>query len=117
LLFSGGPAPAQSQAQHQREEYPSPSHSGEYNRETPCWQRKETGRRISGCSTKFFSHTGVKGIWAWITNELINQLRRELWAQALSPQHFSDFMAEGHPDQKSEKCDVPLVSAAFPSVN
>lgn len=51
------------------------------------------------------------------TAELINQLRRELWSEALNPQHFSDFMAEGHPDQKSEKCDVPLASAAFLSVN
>ena len=29
------------------------------------------------------------------TNELINQLRRELWSQALNPEHFSNFTAAG----------------------
>jgi hypothetical protein len=51
------------------------------------------------------------------TNELINQLRRELWAKSLSAQHFPDFMSDGTPDAKSEKCEVPLASAAFLSVN
>jgi hypothetical protein len=51
------------------------------------------------------------------TTELINQLRRELWSQALNPTHFSDFMCQSHPDQKSEKCDVPLASAVFLSSN
>ena len=51
------------------------------------------------------------------TNELINQLRRELWADALNPQHFSDFMTGPPREQKSENCDVPLASAAFLSTN
>ena len=51
------------------------------------------------------------------TNELINQLRRELWSEALHSKHFSDFMSSGDADQKSEKCEVPLASAAFLSVN
>ena len=51
------------------------------------------------------------------TSELINQLRRELWSEALNAEHFSDFMSSGASDQKSEKCEVPLASAAFLSVN
>ena len=47
------------------------------------------------------------------TSELINQLRRELWADALNPKHFSDFMTGSSAQQKSEKCAVPLASAAF----
>jgi hypothetical protein len=51
------------------------------------------------------------------TNELINQLRRELWAAALKPDHSPDFVCERPPDQKCQKCDVPLSSAAFLSLN
>ncbi len=51
------------------------------------------------------------------TSELINQLRRELWADALTPKHFSDFTSGTSADQKSEKCDIPLASAAFLSSN
>ncbi len=51
------------------------------------------------------------------TNELINQLRRELWAAALGPDHSPQFTSHGPPDQKSQKCDVPLRSAAFLSLN
>jgi hypothetical protein len=51
------------------------------------------------------------------TNELINQLRRELWARAISPAHFSDFMSNGDTNKKSEKPSVPLNSAAFLSLN
>jgi len=51
------------------------------------------------------------------TSELINQLRRELWADALTPKHFSDFSSGTSADQKSEKCDIPLASAAFLSSN
>ncbi len=51
------------------------------------------------------------------TNELINQLRREMWAQALSPAHFSDFNSSSSPDQKCQKSEVPLRSAAFLSLN
>lgn len=51
------------------------------------------------------------------TNELINQLRRELWARAISPAYFSDFMSNGDTNKKSEKPSVPLNSAAFLSLN
>lgn len=51
------------------------------------------------------------------TSELINQLRRELWAEALNPEHFSDFMSHATPDQNSEKCEISLAAAAFLSVN
>lgn len=51
------------------------------------------------------------------TNELINQLRRELWSAALNPTHFSHFMSSRPPDQKCEKSNVPLSSAAFLSLN
>ena len=51
------------------------------------------------------------------TGELINQLRRELWAAALNPEHSPDFVLNRSPDQKSQKCDVPLSSAAFLSLN
>jgi hypothetical protein len=51
------------------------------------------------------------------TSELINQLRRELWAEALNPVHLSDFTAGCSADVKSEKCDVPLASSIFLSTN
>lgn len=37
------------------------------------------------------------------TNELINQLRIELWASSLRPAHFSDFMTAPSTDQKASK--------------
>jgi hypothetical protein len=51
------------------------------------------------------------------TNELINQLRRELWSEALKPEHFPYFTSRGAPDLKSLKCTVPLQSALFLSLN
>jgi hypothetical protein len=51
------------------------------------------------------------------TNELINQLRRELWATSLNPAHFSHFISTSASDKKCEKSDVPLNSAAFLSLN
>lgn len=51
------------------------------------------------------------------TNELINQLRRELWATALNPAHFPHFMSNRAPDKKCEKSNVPLNSAVFLSLN
>lgn len=47
------------------------------------------------------------------TSELINQLRRELWQEAINPAHLSDFTSDDAPEQKSEKCPVPLASALF----
>ncbi len=51
------------------------------------------------------------------TNELINQLRREMWSAALAPIHFSHFSSEGAPAQKCQKLPVPLRSALFLSLN
>jgi hypothetical protein len=51
------------------------------------------------------------------TNELINQLRRELWSEALNSSHFADFTSTAPPDQNSEKCAVPFQAAAFLSMN
>lgn len=51
------------------------------------------------------------------TNELINQLRRELWSAALNPTHFPHFTSADPPDQKCEKSPVPLNSAGFLSLN
>jgi hypothetical protein len=51
------------------------------------------------------------------TNELINQLRREMWATAIRNPHFSDFTTKGSPEQKSEKCPVPAESAILLSLS
>ena len=50
------------------------------------------------------------------TNELINQLRIELWASSLRPGHFSDFMNVTPADQKSEKCELNPAAAMFSCV-
>jgi DDE superfamily endonuclease len=50
------------------------------------------------------------------TNELINQLRIELWASALQPGHFSDFITRVSPDEKSEKYKFNPAPAMFSSV-
>jgi hypothetical protein len=51
------------------------------------------------------------------TNELINQLRRELWSAALGPADFSHFSSDRAPDQKCQKPAVPLRSALFLSLD
>lgn len=50
------------------------------------------------------------------TNELINQLRIDLWASALKPGHFSDFMNGTTSDQKSEKSQFNPAAAMFASI-
>lgn len=50
------------------------------------------------------------------TNELINQLRIELWASSLRPGHFSDFMNVSPAHQKSEKCQLNPAAALFSCV-
>lgn len=50
------------------------------------------------------------------TNELINQLRYELWAPALSIPHFRDFSTHSAAHEKSHKSDPPLASATFLSL-
>lgn len=64
----------------------------------PKWYRRQTDQRAT-------------------TNELLNQLRIELWASALRPGHFSDFMTATTPDQKSEKCKLNPAAAMFSCVN
>lgn len=51
------------------------------------------------------------------TNELINQLRREMWSATLAPADFSHFSSDGAPDQNCQKPTVPLRSALFLSLN
>ena len=51
------------------------------------------------------------------TNELINQLRRELWSAALDPAGFSHFSTNRALDQKCQKLPVPPHSALFLSLN
>jgi hypothetical protein len=50
------------------------------------------------------------------TNELINQLRFDLWAPSLSLQHYRDFSARSPSDQKSQKSNFPLGPAVFLSI-
>jgi len=51
------------------------------------------------------------------TSDLINQLRRELWQEAINPEHLSDFTSHHPSDQNSDKCPVPLAPAIFLSTN
>lgn len=51
------------------------------------------------------------------TNELINQLRRELWSAALAPVDSSHFSSNRAHDQKCQKPPVPASSALFLSLN
>ncbi len=51
------------------------------------------------------------------TSELINQLRRELWSEAIHPEHLSDFMSSTACDEKSDQGPLPLPSALFLSMN
>jgi hypothetical protein len=50
------------------------------------------------------------------TNELINQLRREPWADCLSPKHFSDSSTQHPPNPTLHKFQLPLANAAFLSL-
>ena len=49
------------------------------------------------------------------TNELINQLRYELWASTLKS-NFTGFSSKSSPDQNARKSDLPLKSALFFSI-
>jgi hypothetical protein len=49
------------------------------------------------------------------TNELINQLRYELWSDTLKT-NFTGFSPKTDPDQNGIKCDHPLESAVFLSI-
>jgi hypothetical protein len=64
--------------------------------QSPLWYRRKPGLRAT-------------------TNERINQLRYELWAQSLQT-HFTGFSQKIDPDQNGLKCEHPLGSALFLSV-
>lgn len=49
------------------------------------------------------------------TNQLINQLRFELWSHSLK-NNFSPLSSNNLPDQSARKCDLPLDSAVFLSI-
>ena len=49
------------------------------------------------------------------TNELINQLRYELWSDTLKT-NFTGFSQKTNHDQNGLKCDHPLESAVFLSI-
>jgi hypothetical protein len=50
------------------------------------------------------------------TNDLRNQVRYELWASALG-RHFQPLSSSGHQNQNALKCDLPLQSALFATIN
>jgi hypothetical protein len=62
------------------------------------WYQREAGQRAT-------------------TNELINQLRVELWSAALDPRHFRDFMSASPSTQNSEKSETSLAAALFLSTS
>jgi hypothetical protein len=64
--------------------------------QSPLWYRRKPGQRAT-------------------TNELINQLRYELWAHSLKT-NFTGFSPRIDPDQNGIKCEHPLESALFLSV-
>ena len=47
------------------------------------------------------------------TQDLINELRRELWAQAIRPEHLTDFMHAAHQHTKPIKSGPNLCSSLF----
>ena len=49
-------------------------------------------------------------------NDLINQLRVEMWGAALRPAHFQAFTSRRGADQTGQKCETTLAAAAFLSI-
>lgn len=49
------------------------------------------------------------------TQDLINELRRELWSESINPRHLSDFMTRNRTAQKSIKSETDLCSAILAS--
>ncbi len=49
------------------------------------------------------------------TQDLINELRRELWADSINPKHLTDFMNRNPSGTKSVKCEPNLCSAILAS--
>lgn len=49
------------------------------------------------------------------TQDLVNELRRELWSESIHPKHLSDFMNRSASGTKSIKCETDLCSAILAS--
>jgi len=64
---------------------------------SPRWQKHKAQQRAS-------------------TNDLINQLRYELWATQLKKGNFQPFSPTVKPDENGKKCEHPLSAAIFMSV-
>lgn len=65
--------------------------------ESPRWQQKNKTQRAT-------------------TNDLLNQLRYEMWASALRKTHFQPLSSETPSDQNARKFDHPLEAAIFLSI-
>ncbi len=50
------------------------------------------------------------------TNQLVNQLRREMWTSSLKRNSFQPLSMQGRADQSGRKCEHPLSAAIFMSV-
>lgn len=64
---------------------------------SPRWQKQKSKQRAS-------------------TNDLINQLRHEVWAAQLKQSHFLPVSPVGSANHTGPKCDHPLASAIFMSI-
>jgi len=49
------------------------------------------------------------------TQDLVNELRRELWSESINPKHLTDFMNPNPSAPKSVKCETNLCSAILAS--
>jgi len=49
------------------------------------------------------------------TQDLVNELRRELWSESINPKHLTDFMNRNPPDTKSVKSKTSMCSAILAS--
>ena len=47
------------------------------------------------------------------TQQMLHQLRAEVWSRGLGIKNFSDFVADSQSDAKSHKCTFPIAPAAF----
>ena len=47
------------------------------------------------------------------TQQMLHQLRAEVWSRGLGIDNFSDFASQSQADAKSHKCTLPLASAVF----
>lgn len=45
------------------------------------------------------------------TQDLVNELRRELWSESISPKHLTDFISRNPLNAKSIKCETDMCSA------